>query len=189
MALRRSPAGGGGWQVVDRPRRVGLTIWRGREPYQMSVPFLFDGHSRGVSVENAISVLNQMQMGSDLTPPPNILIEGAIPVKGALWVIGDPIEWGEDVYWVADGEDYYRTRQDGTISFLQFNPEDFLEIRPQARKLTNRYLTKEGDSLRSIAKAILGDAEKWQDIAKAQSPPLRVVGSKVLPRNIELRIP
>jgi hypothetical protein len=85
--IPKMTGGGGGWSIEARPRRVGLTIWKGRDPYTMDVPVLFDGWMDDNSQENEISVLNQMQMGGDLKEPPTVTIEGAVPVKGIRWVI------------------------------------------------------------------------------------------------------
>src|SRR5262252_6436265 len=88
----------GGWNIVARPRRVGLTQWGGREPYQMDVPILFDRWHDQNSVEREIRQLNKMALGYDYAPPPTVTMQGALPVVGATWVITS-IDWGDNVYW------------------------------------------------------------------------------------------
>lgn len=179
-------AGGGGWEIEPRPRRVGLTIWKGRDPYRMDVPILFDGFMDDRSVEADIAVLNQMQMGSDLTQPPTVLLEGGVPVKGIRWVI-ESIDWGDNVYWEHGGSNPFRTRQDAIVKLIQYNPEDRVTIRRDAATKPNRYTVKSGDTLRSIAKDLYDDVNKWRTIATANK--LRVPGTAKLTANKVLRIP
>jgi len=178
--------GGGGWEVEPRPRRVGLTLWKGREPYRMDVPILFDGHALGKSVEQSIAKLNQMHIGSDLKQPPTVMIEGGVPVKGIRWVI-ENIEWGDHVYWVKGGQGPFRTRQDAVVKLLQYNPEVRVSVRRDSTTRPNRYVTKAGDTLRSIAKSLYDDAMKWQSIATANN--LRIPGTQKLTAGKTLRIP
>lgn len=178
--------GGGGWIIEPRPRRVGMTVWEGREPYKMEVPVLFDGFADDRSVESSIAKLNQMQMGRDLIQPPTVTIEGSVPVKGIKWVI-ENIEWGDNVYW--DGE--IRTRQDAVVALIQYVPETRVKINRDPRTRATVYTVKKGDTLRIIAKrpTVYGDAEKWKLIATANN--LRIPGNKKLDgMNIKtLRIP
>lgn len=180
--------GGGGWDVIERPRRVSMTLWKGRDPYRMTVPVLFDGHAADESVETDISKLNQMQMGGDLKEPPTVMIDGAVPVKGIRWVI-DNIEWGEEVFWEQEGSSKpYRTRQDAIVTLIQYNPEDRVKTANTNAKPT-RYKTKTGQTLRQVAIAVYKDPDKWSQIAKAQTPPLRIMGSTPLKAGTDLRIP
>ncbi len=39
----RITAGYGEWEVVPRPRDVGITEWKGRRNYEMTIDLLFDG--------------------------------------------------------------------------------------------------------------------------------------------------
>lgn len=184
-------AGGGGWEVVPRPRRIALTIWRGRDPYKMTVPFMIDGYRVGRSIESDIARLNQMQMGANLRQPPTVTINGAVPVKGATWVI-ESIEWGDDVYWAQEGSsEPYRMRQNGVINFVQYVEEERVTISRDVRTRPRTYTTKRGDTLRKIAAKpnIFNDSDKWRLIAQAQKPPLRVQGTTVLKEGKVLRIP
>lgn len=180
--------GSGGWEVVPRPRRVALTIWRGRDPYTMDVPVLLDGWLAERSVEQDIARLNQMFMGTDLKSPPTIQIEGAVPVKGIKWV--GTIEWGTNVIWEETPRGAgFRYRQDAVLHLVQYNPEKRVAIRKDAQRGPVTYTVKSGDTLRSIAKHFLNDSDRWRDIARAQTPPLRVLGTAQLKRGKVLRIP
>lgn len=160
--------GSGGWNVVNRPRRTSLTQWGGREPYRMDVPILFDGWRARVSVEEDIRRLQQMSMGHDYDPPPTITLQGALPVNGATWVIED-IDWGDEVYWSQQSSQgrFFRMRQDAVVHLLQYQAEERLKI-VMPRQLPNQYTVfKEGETLRSIAKVMYGDGDKWKVIKKA----------------------
>lgn len=181
----RQVGGGGGWEIESRPRRVGLTIWRGREPYQMDVPILIDGWRDRRSIEDDIATLNQMQMGKDLEEPPTVKISGGVPIKGNVdWVIS--IDWGEeDVIWDSRGDDEFRLRQDAVIHMIQHNPVDPLKIISKGNlRAPRRYTIKKGDSLRSISQKFYGTPNRWKEIQGANNirdpkRVLRMVGEEI----------
>jgi len=171
--------GGGGWSTVARPRRTALTQWTGRDPYRMDVPILFDGWHDRRSVEKDIARLNRMQMGHDYDPPPTVHIEGAVPIKGAKWVI-ESIDWGDDVIWSGGGAArraatsgrYWRLRQDAIVHLMQFQETTTIHI-TTVKFIPNYYeVMKQGETLKSIAKAMYGNGNKWKDIQKA-NPKIR----------------
>jgi LysM repeat protein len=49
--------GGAKWNTIDRPRLVGLTVFAGYDPLQMTVPLLFDDLIAGNSVEPDLDTL------------------------------------------------------------------------------------------------------------------------------------
>src|SRR4051812_1555709 len=161
--------GGGGWQTIARPRRVGVTVWTGREPYQMDVSVLFDGWADNDSQEDQIRALNQMQMGGDLKEPPTIEIDGGVPVSGAKWVM--TIDWGDDVIWqVGQGGAMYRTRQDAVLHLTQYNAQDELKVKGGGNLQTpRRYTVRKGDDLRSISQHMYGTPNRWKEIQSANN--------------------
>lgn len=178
--------GGSGWDVVARPRRVGLTIWKGRDPYRMDLPIMIDGWAKSDSMENDIAILNQMQMGSDLEPPPTITIVGGVPVKGIIWIMDPQIDWGDNVIWGSDSKgNMFRYRQDAVVHLCQFNPEDRLVVSGGGNlQAPRRYVVKKGDDLRSIAQKMYGDPSKFKLIQAANNirdPKriLRMVGQEI----------
>lgn len=183
--------GGGGWQITNRPRRVGLTTWAGRDPYMMDVPVMFDGFKDGVSVESAIANMNQMQMGDNLLQPPSVTIDGAVPVKGVRWVLNPMIDWGDKVIWKTGPNKPYRVRQDAMVHLLQLVEADFVNVTRTSRGRRATYTTAKGDTLRSIAARndVYGNPNRWKEIGLAQSPQMRQLGTYILPENIVLRIP
>jgi hypothetical protein len=181
----RMTDGGGGWSTVARPRRVGLTLWQGRNPYAMDVPILFDGFATGESVEDDIARLNQMQMGDDFNPPPSVTISGAVPIKGATWVM--TVDWGDNVFWEQGGDgDPYRTRQDAVVHLTEFEPEKRLVVTGKST-LPNIYIvTRGGETMKTIARAIYGHTSKWTKIKEANP---KVRDPNKLPIGTKLRIP
>jgi hypothetical protein len=177
--------GAGGWQIINRPRRVGITQWTGFEPYQMEVPVFFDGWHAQESVEDDIRRLNQMQLGSDYQPPPTVSIDGALPVVGATWVIST-IDWGDIVYWkqMPTG-DFVRLRQDAIVHLLQYVAEERLLLRNVGLPHTYTVFRK-GVSLRDVAKEMYGSPKRWKDIQKA-NPKIRDPNN--IPTRTTLRIP
>lgn len=138
-----------GWEIVPRPRRVAFTQWIGRDPYTMDVPIMLDGYRRSDSIEEEVARLNQMKMGENLKPPPKVQLEGAVPVKGATWVIAD-ITWGDNVVWrVQNNQRMFRIRQDAIVHLLQYVREDRLNIKKSKR--ARRHTVKKGETLKSIA--------------------------------------
>lgn len=182
--------GGGGWDTVARPRRAAITQWNGRDPYAMDVPVLFDGWRDNDNVEPDIARLNQMQMGKPRktgpdSPPPTVQIDGAVPIKGATWVITS-IDWGDNVIWHPQGDDGYRLRQDAVVHLLQFVAEERLAISAAKLSPGQLYTTKEGDTLIDVAKKYYGDARKAKVIGRANK--IRNVHKK-LKKGTHLKIP
>src|SRR6476659_9579173 len=115
--------GGGRWDTVQRPKRQSVTLWRGGDPYTMDIPILFDGWMLGDSVEAAIARVNQIRFSPGaLKEPPHLRINGALPVKGATWVLAE-ITWGNQVIWDTSGQKMFRLRQDATLHVLQYVSE------------------------------------------------------------------
>ncbi len=175
--------GGGGWEIEDRPRRIGLTLWKGRQPYQMEVPVLVD--NLGESIEADVAALNQMQMGYDLVDPPSVRIAGAVPIKNIRWVI-DGIDWGDDVIWEQRGSTPARIRQDAVVKLIQFEPEVMVTVR-NTPPIPNVYITKEGDTLKTAAQAMYGNATKWKAIAGAN--PTHRDPNRKLPKGVKIVVP
>ena len=105
--------------------------WDGDDPYRMDVPILLDGWAKRQTVENDVAKLNQMmQSPNDLTPPVQVYIDGAVPVKGAKWVI-ETIDWvyNSMVIWTTDARGGgYRVRQDAIVHLLQFVAPKVLQV-------------------------------------------------------------
>jgi hypothetical protein len=164
--IPKATDGLGGWSVVARPRRTAFTQWDGRNPFAMDVPVMFD-HLDKSSVESDVALLFQMAMGAAFDPPPTIHIDGGLPIKGATWVING-IDWGDDcLYDISAKGKPFRYRQDAVVHLLQYNPQDLVKILT-TKALPNIYTVhSKGETMRTIAKAMYGDARRWTDIKKA----------------------
>lgn len=165
-----------GWEVVDRPKRRGLTYWKGSNPVRLEVPILFDDFAdrpfRNRSVEKECRKLEKMAgLIRDGIEPPLLTIHsgGVIPhdyrdSPQNEWVI-ETLDWGEAIR-SRNGD---RIRQAGIITFLLYVDADSLRRLGQrlerARKGTKIYVVKRGDkSLREIARKRLGSGDKWRQI-------------------------
>lgn len=181
-------SGYGGWTVVDRQRRVGVTVWNGKDPLRMTVPILFDGIEDGTSQEVAISRLSRMALPPTTGgEPPQVTIAGTgVPKPGpSAWVI-ESLGWGTNVIrdYATNGV-HARLRQDCIVNLLEYRADDkaaFKNLTPgkvhNVSKTTStgstkgwpkNYTVKSGDTLAGIAAHEYGDASKWRKIADANN--------------------
>jgi hypothetical protein len=101
-AAPKITGGLGGWEIVDRRRRKGLTNWTGRQPWQMSVPVLFNGwFDPPYSIDPDVAVLNRMAFGDNFVIPPTVTAEGVLPITGIKWVIQN-IDYGDNSHYLKD---------------------------------------------------------------------------------------
>lgn len=188
-------AGYGGWEVVARPRKQGLTSWKGHAPYEMDLPILLDGYADGDSVEAKCSAIERMgrppAVGQE---PPRITIDGFVPHSDLTWVV-QRITWG-DVIRATNGQ---RTRQLLTLSLLRYIAEDRVQLQGSASKArsnatktvtgksgtSTRYTVKAGDTLQRIAQKKLGDSKRYTEIMKLNN----IRDPKSIKVNQVLRIP
>lgn len=175
------PSGYGGWTVINRERRVGLTQWQGKDPLRMAIPILLDGVSDQTSQEFMISHLSRMALppkgGGE---PPVVNVEGrGVPKPGPVdWVI-ENLQWGSNVVWdFASNGVMARLRQDVVVNLLEYRGDEratFGKLAPgnvTGKSTTGwpkTYIVKKGDTLQKIAamKKFYGDASKWKKIADA----------------------
>jgi hypothetical protein len=161
--------GVGGWEVVDRRRRRGLTKWNGRNPIRMDVPILFDGdYTPPRSIDTDVTTLVNMARGDNFIIPPTVRVEGYLPVTGIKWVIED-LNWGDNARWKSDGMGgQIRVRQDCVVKLLQYIEEDVVRTSKKSPlPQQSSYTTKEGDTLRGISKRFYGTGDKWKVIYEA----------------------
>lgn len=166
----------GGWVEIPRPGREPVTTWVGGQSRRMTVPLLLDGWTARESVEAAARTLERMASaaapGED---PPRVRVGGAVPVRGAVWVIAS-LDWGPSS-WDPRG---YRTRQQVTVELLEHSAATITigEKTSPAKKASTRarglagaatriVVARRGDTLQTIARRELGDAGKWRALATA----------------------
>lgn len=198
-------SGGGGWDIVPRPKRKGLTVWNGYDPTRMDVPILLDKWKDKDVVEREILLLNFMQLPpAPHVHPPRITIGPGVPVSGTDWVI-ESIEWGDNViYDIGPGGRLVRFRQDATLHLLEFVSGTALVNQaspihqqpasgsgsgsgsntPQASAPRWYYGASKGESLYAIAVKFYHDRNKWNVIAAANG-----LRDSIVPRDMTLKIP
>lgn len=167
----------GGWTFVARPKNLGFTTWVGYDPYVLTIPLMFDGHSRDESVEEAYEALRRIMrvpVGKERQPSP-VKIDGSIPHSNLSWVI-QSIEPGNEIRRSRDGR---RTRIECTLTAYEYMPADVLveqkasPAKQAAAKAATTggpaqrtYTVKRGDTLVLISTRLLGTHKRWQEIAR-----------------------
>jgi len=156
-------SGYGGWTVVSRPRRYGLTDFVGLDPKRLSFSLLIDGLAAGRSVETEVRNLERMaSIDAGRKTPSIVTVSGPLPWSTLQWVI-EELSFNESTW--SEGGD--RIRQKITITLLQF-VEDVRLKKLAAKKATSStpYVVKAGEHLGEIAAKRLGDASRWKEIAE-----------------------
>lgn len=120
------PTGGyGGWDIVNRPRRLSLTQWNGRDPISMEVHLLFDGYANNDPIEDDCKKLEDMAFNNGFDPPPIVNITGdTVQHQGLDWVITN-ITWGDKINRRLDGQ---RLRQEATVSIIRYVATDKVQL-------------------------------------------------------------
>jgi hypothetical protein len=167
--------GFGGWKVTDRPHRVGITEWMGRDPYGMDLSIIVDSYLVQQSVEDDIRILERMGLPGMPLPgytPPLLTLKGAVPRPDLQWVLND-ITYGA----LIRHRDGYRMRQEFTLDLLRYVMPDTAEIsaaeiaraavKKSTKGNTKTYTAKEGDTLFGIAAQFLGSGKLWKKIGDA----------------------
>lgn len=186
----RISGGYGGWQEVERPKKMPLTEWQGSPPYRMEVDLLIDGWAAGTSVEAGVAILERMgrDPGGD-APPPFLRIRlpsGSPRSPKIAWVI-ENLEWGDSLR-LRNGK---RTRQAVTVTLLQFVDDEQLSPAKRRKKKKGKKshpktytVANKTTSLMDIAKKF---RVKWQTLKKA-NPSVRDP-RRNLARGKRIRIP
>jgi hypothetical protein len=166
--------GYGGWEVIERPRRVGLVNYKGLSPLRMDIQVVFEGLANEEGQEANIAILEAMAMpAGDNLPPPTVNIIGPMPHTDVLWVI-ESIDWDETTaIWDVQGNSPVRLRQVATIHLLQMVNVDILvtSVTPAVRANGNsgggKSVVSKGTTAKDIAKDQYGDQNLWSVIAGA----------------------
>lgn len=157
-------SGGARWKTVNRPKRQSIVLYDGSDPYRMEVPIIIDGWKDELGIEYLIARINQLRMpAGDRSPSTKLRITGAVPVKGATWVV-ENLDWGDNVIWHAQGEKSWRYRQDGVLHLLQFVPEQALTGLKRPGPPAKIVITKAGQGIHDLA---LGNTKNKKAIQKA----------------------
>jgi hypothetical protein len=190
------PTGGlGGWIAIQRQDGIAVTDWEGQEPLTEAVPLLLDGYATGETVKrewNTVKKLGRDPNG-DERKPPVFKVYGPIDApEGKSWVLPDGgiTPNADSIIKQNDGD---LLRIEFTLSLLEYvNPETIKRHKKRsgrrgigkAQALT--YTTRAGDTLISIAAAVLSDWRRWKEIGKRNgiADPFRI-----LPAGRVLKLP
>jgi LysM domain len=179
-----------GWQIVNRPRDVGLTEWVGRNPLAIEIPFILDywmasiNTNPGIDCENQVSNLEHLCGVGGHSQPPICYVDGkgVIPHDNTIapgfhqWVV-ETVTWDRDME-IRSQTTGRRLRCGGMIVVRKFvAAEEMLRTIKSTDRATGsgkkpkHYRVKKGDTLGKIAarKDIYGDASKWRIIADANN--------------------
>jgi hypothetical protein len=163
------------WNLIARPGKTALTQYMGKNPFEMSLPILFNGHhaKEEKNMESRIQQLIWMAGKDDTTGKPfTVMLYGALPFPhGGEWII-TALSFGDNVIWNQQGDETpHRVRQDVTITLKQFIQPDKIELLVKntglAPKTPGRILVKKGVNLRNLATKYYGDYKLWYLIADA----------------------
>jgi hypothetical protein len=162
--------GYGGWSVINRPHRRGLTNWTGRNPFRQEIDLVISEFKRGTSIEPQIVALEKMAAPTEDKPTrtPIVKIHGDALVHRDKEYVIENLTWGVTE---RNHEKGHRTRQLVTVSLLEYvdgGAVDETNVRPGhgVKKKYRRYTIKRGDDLFKIAQRFLGDFHRWREIAK-----------------------
>lgn len=200
--------GYGGHPLASRPKRKGLTVWQGRQPFAVDFPVLLFRGGRGNSVEGDREALERMATIESVTDYTNTHGVFVVPRQGLSlpipttvvteWWVED-LTWGEEIR-ESPEEGGFLTRKLVNVKLLE-KVSDPLLGEPQhsaasARQLTFSYTVRTGDTLAKIAAAhrttvaeikklnpsIRSDGKLIANKTKLKLPaPLVLVGEKAQP--------
>lgn len=173
-----------GWQVVARPRMVGITEWQGRNPIAIEIPFMIDYwigsvdlEHPGVTCEEQVSRLEKLcGIGTNRQPPIcRVNSDGVIPHDYSFrphmkWVI-ENVSWDRAIE-LRHGTTGRRLRCGGTLIIREFvTTRDILrKIKQTDRAVKPRiHIVKKHETLGKIANRFYHDPNRWKVIADANN--------------------
>lgn len=134
-SIPKITGGYGGWTVIPRPKRVGLTQWTGSDPIRLQFGIIFNGwgtlgggdmRSEGkaannVSVEPQCNALSKLALPDrpSRSRPPTVKVSspGNLPFDEKVYVI-ETLVWGDNV--IRDRDSGLRLRAGAAITLLEF---------------------------------------------------------------------
>lgn len=141
----------GGWEEVERPGDVNMTIWRSAHPLRMTIPILLDGWVKGENQRSKVQLLHGLvRTDEGDRRPPVFKIYGNIPFRRHAWVM-ESIEYQDDppTLYARSGA---LLRQALNLNVIQFVPGQDVKIRKRGKGRFHR-VRHNGETCLSIAKA------------------------------------
>lgn len=139
-----TPTVDGGWQVVAREGKVGITEYQGGSPVTMDIPILFDGFATDASVTHLVDSLYQImrkKVGKRDEPAVIELRQFPAPYRGLRWVITG-INPGDEIRRAKDG---LITRKALTVTVMEYVPGDITVVSKKqspAQKVASQWKVK-----------------------------------------------
>lgn len=165
---------GGGFETIDRPRRVGLVDWTGHAPLEVSIPVILGDPLLGgtIRADNHFNkLLSLLGRGGSGGEPETVELECA------LLPIGSSLQWYLSDFSVEE-KLHSRTgrleRCIGTLTFIQASRDT--NLISEARKwrmglkgATKTYKTRKGDTWKNVSKRFYKTTKHDGVIRKANS--------------------
>jgi hypothetical protein len=182
--------GYGGHPVAVRPKKSALTVFEGRQPFQMTMPLLFSGS------EVYLQCFLLDQMASTKLPtanlaqpvaPYSVKIESTI---GRLLLPGgiqkDDEWWIEDLAWGAEkrntvNELYYK---EVVVTLLEKVVDETLK--GKGWKAAHPYTVRRGDTWAGIAARELGDAGRFAELMEINGEKTNAQLAKMVGKTIRI---
>jgi LysM repeat protein len=192
-----SPAisgGFGGWEVIDRPKRSGLTRFKGKDPFQQNVAILFDGVEDDEDQEPMIADLMAMtEPRTALETPPQVTVDGTVLRTDIQWVIQNITFSTDNVIWTMLGGSPRRLRQPAMVELLEFIDDKVILTRPtpaiaSKSKPAKNIKVPDEATLYSLAIQYYGDPNQYMQIWYL-NPTLDPDPRAPIPKGINVTIP
>lgn len=177
--------GVGGWSIVGRPRDVGMTVWEGIEPCQLTLPLMLDAFAQGRSQEPALRGLLRVARGDRESPPGIVSVEGVPSLPAREWIV-EGIDFADAIRRVSD---MHRTRQALTLTLREYvKPEYITRRRTTSKSSTKTIILKatKGDTAAKIAKR--RRLKSWKDIRKL-NPGIVTKANQTIKQGTPIRVP
>ena len=201
----RLTGGFGGWDVVNRPRQVGMTVWNGVDPFKLEFQIVLDGGAAGADISETTNTIYErpdvqpesqepvlrdlldVARGNADHPGPGIVkVDGIPSLPATRWIISD-LEFGTDA--IRRVNDMHRTRVTVDFTLLEYMPPSYIPIAPRAANKdlgkTVVIKVKSGDTPQRIARR---RGCKWTDLRRL-NPGVVKKASQNLKDGIKLRVP
>ncbi len=174
------PVGGfGGWVTVPLQDGIEAVDWEGQEPLREDVPLLLNGLEDDEPVDrqwNTVKKLGRDPNG-DERKPPVFRVWGPLDApEGKSWVLpagGIEVIPDEIVKRNGDGA---LLRIEFVLHLVEYIAPEVIKNRARRKKKIgvsearlakgSTYKVKKGDTLKTIAADLLGDADKWREIGR-----------------------
>ncbi len=179
--LGQVSGGSSGWQIVDRPRQYPATQWYGGQLSQIVLAVTLDIDSgAGVSIQGYLdAIMSWTIAAAGQNRPPVLRLTGPIPATDLRWVLYSA-SW-DDVSVIRNAKGvplqasikltFYEYRPLSQASVAAASPAKAAHAARSgsAKGTTRHYTVRSGDTLSTIAAALLGSYADWPKIAKANS--------------------